>query len=95
MKIIENIAPDTVATFQINAVRGRALLALGQWDQARDALNNAIQLNPKPAETYYLLGLIDEHDGNWSQAAKHYRAAFEATSDAQKIRTVQNQSADE
>lgn len=44
---------------------GKALMAEGKIDKARLEFRNAIQIEPKTAEAYYQLALIDEKSQNW------------------------------
>lgn len=44
---------------------GKALMAEGNMDKARLEFRNAIQIEPKTAEAYYQLALIDEKAQNW------------------------------
>jgi tetratricopeptide (TPR) repeat protein len=60
-------------------LRGRWLITAGRWDDARGVLLQAVHLNPDPAEAYYQLGLVHQHDGNWPLAAEAFRKAFEHT----------------
>lgn len=85
LELLDHVEPGSIAPFQLNVVRGRALLMQQKWDEARRLLENSLQLNPSPAETHYLLGLVEQHDENWQAAADHFRAAFEATHDARLI----------
>jgi tetratricopeptide (TPR) repeat protein len=64
---------------RLQVLRGRLLIAQGQWDQARALLLQAAMLNPDPAEAYYHLGRVYQHMGNLKEAAEAYRRAFEAT----------------
>ena len=45
----------------------------------RKILTESVKLNPDPAENYYLLGRIYDHDNNPAEAAKAYKKAFEHT----------------
>lgn len=75
-----NLPSAAAPAWQIAELKGRALIDLDRWDEARAALGEAFRLNPRPAEAHYLLGKVHEHAGEWEQAAKAYRAAFEARS---------------
>jgi tetratricopeptide (TPR) repeat protein len=77
LQAIEKIDPKQLPNWRINAVRGRAMVALGQWDKARDTLLAAVRLNPEPSEVHYALGLVYEHDKDFQKAAASYRLAFE------------------
>ncbi len=44
---------------------GKALMEQGNADKARVQFKNALQLNPKLAEAYYNMGLLDEKSQNW------------------------------
>jgi len=79
MDLIDRIKPGAVPQWQIELVRGRAMMALDNWDKAKAVLPEALKLNPDPMETHYLLGLVYEREGDFKQAAEHYRAAFEGT----------------
>ena len=73
----QRVDEDSLAPWQVHAVRGRALAALEQWDQARDELVLAVRHNPDPAACYYDLGRAHQHFEQWEQAAKAFRAAYE------------------
>jgi len=68
-----------VPPWQVPLLRGRALMALGEWEQAAKVLPEAMKLNPDPTEAHYLLGLVYEHEKNYADAAGEYRKAFEST----------------
>ena len=63
----------------IGALRGWALVELAQWDHAIRVLRVAVKLHPAPSEAYYFLGLAYERKAMPAEAARAYRAAFEAT----------------
>ena len=44
---------------------GKALMQQGLAEQARIQFKNALQLNPRLAEAYYNMGLLDEKSQNW------------------------------
>ncbi len=69
--------PDGAVSWRVKTLRGRAMVALGQWDQAREVLTDALKVNPDPAEAYYFLGRVHQHHQDWSEAAHAYRSAFE------------------
>jgi tetratricopeptide (TPR) repeat protein len=69
---------DGVAVPQVKLLRARLLIADGKWDDARAMLLDALKLNPDPAETYYQLGLLYEHDGDPGRAAWAFRKAYES-----------------
>ncbi len=83
LKVINRIDDKAVAPWQKPALRGRALVALGQWEEALPALQEGARLNPDPAEVYYLLGRVYQHRGDTAQALEAYRAAYEHTTEAQ------------
>ena len=66
-------------------LRGRALVALGRFEQAGEALTEALPLNPDPAEAHYFLARVHQQQGQWELAAKHYRAAYEHSAAGQAI----------
>jgi hypothetical protein len=78
--ILEKLDPASVPAWQLHLLRGRAFIAQGQWSQAKAELPQAIKLNPSPAETHYLLGIVCENEKDFAAAATHYRQAFESTS---------------
>ncbi|MBL4702871.1 tetratricopeptide repeat protein [bacterium AH-315-I18] len=87
IKTLDQLDVKKVAPWRINALRGRALVALKQWDEARSVLGNAIKLNPEPSEVHYAMGMVYAHDKNWQQAAESFRLAFE-TSDSGKAMAI-------
>ena len=83
--ILDTVASTAAPPWQIATLRGRALIALGQWDGASTVLADALKLNPDPTEAHYLMARVYEHDGDWRRAAEHYRAAFEHTGAARHL----------
>ncbi len=79
MTLIDGLEPATIAPWQFNLLRGKAALAQGQVDQAIVYLQEAVKLNPNPAEVQYDLGRAYQQKGDHQQAATAFRAAFEAT----------------
>ena len=85
LALLDGLPAGAAPKWQMSVLRGRALIAQGQWDAAAAALPAAIELNPQPAEAYYLMGMIHQHQGRWEQAAGAFRQAFEATRDARQL----------
>jgi hypothetical protein len=85
LAVLDGLTAGSVPQWQMSLLRGRALIAKGQWDAAAAVLPESIKLNPQPGEAYYLLGLVQEHKGQWEQAAGSYRQAFEATHEARVL----------
>lgn len=79
LKLVDSIPANQLPAWRLNAVRGRAMVALGQWDKARQVLNNAVALNPDPAEVHYALGLVYEHEKDFTKAAEAFKLAFETS----------------
>ena len=63
-------------SFVVNFELGRALLALGQLQEAEHYLLTAEQLAPAYPRTYYLLGQVHQKQGHSSQAKQEF-AKFE------------------
>jgi tetratricopeptide (TPR) repeat protein len=87
LQMLDQIQTDQVEgvpAWQIKLIRGRALVASGQWDQAKQVLSDAVKLNPEPAAAYYELGQVLEHQSDWQAAADAYRRAYEATRQLRK-----------
>jgi predicted negative regulator of RcsB-dependent stress response len=85
LAILDGLPAGAVPKWQTSLLRGRALMAKGQWDAAAAVLPAALELNPQPAEAHYLLGLLHQHQGQWEPAAGDFRRAFEATREARKL----------
>ncbi len=79
MAALDAVDPESAASWRLDTLRGRCLVALKQWDSAATVLARAVRLNPKPGEAYYALGLLHEQRGEWMPAAKAFRSAFEST----------------
>ncbi len=79
MKAIEKIDASAIPASHLNMLRGESLIQLGKWEDARRTLEEAVKLNPQPAEAWYQLGLVHEHSADWAHAAEAYRKAFEST----------------
>ena len=76
---LDKVDASGLAPWQAPTVRGLALATLGRWNEAKAALAQAIRLNPKPAESHYLLGRAHEQASEWRLAAQAYRAAYESS----------------
>lgn len=57
--------------------RGKAYLAEENWDKARIEIKNVLQIDPKSAEAYYLMGQVEEKRQEWSKAYGNYSKAVE------------------
>jgi thioredoxin-like negative regulator of GroEL len=87
--LLDKIDPASVPPWKIDTVKGRALVALKQWDAAAAVLEKAVRLNPEPGEAWYALGQMHEAKGQWQQAAQAYRAAFESTSPGRTLKAAE------
>lgn len=79
MSMADALSPDAVPAWQRNLLKGQVLVATQQWDAALSVLQEAMKLNPEPAEAQYELGRVYSHKGDWQHAAEAFKAAFEAT----------------
>jgi tetratricopeptide (TPR) repeat protein len=77
LALLDALPKGTLASWQVDSLRGEALVLLGEWEQAQQVLLDALKLNPRPAQVYYFLGRVYEHSLQWQKAAESYRAAFE------------------
>jgi tetratricopeptide (TPR) repeat protein len=57
--------------------RGKEYFAQESYDKALVELKNVLQIDPKDAEAYYLLGKVEEQKENWQQAFGNYSRAVE------------------
>lgn len=57
--------------------RGKAYIAEENWDKARVEIKNVLQIDPKAADAYYLLGQIEEKRQDWGKAFGNYSKAVE------------------
>jgi len=64
----------SVDAYQLEA---NLYLGLTLFDQARDAANAAIRLNPNLAKPYVVLAMIDDFGGNEKDAERNYRKALD------------------
>jgi Flp pilus assembly protein TadD len=85
LALMEQIDAAAVPGWQMDVLRARALVALGQWQQAKSLLPGAMRLNPAPAEVHYLEGLVHQQEGNAPAAAASFRQAFELAAPNQKL----------
>jgi thioredoxin-like negative regulator of GroEL len=86
---VDKIDAASLPPWKLDMVRGRALVALKQWDAAAVVLEKALRLNPEPGEAWYALGQMHEAKGQWQQAAQAYRAAFEKTSPGHGLKVAE------
>jgi tetratricopeptide (TPR) repeat protein len=85
MAILDKLDTDAVAVWRVQTLRGRALVALKRFDEARAALVEALKINPDPAQAYYFMGRVHEQAGEWDQASQAYRNAFEKSTASQGL----------
>lgn len=57
--------------------RGKAFIAEENWDKARVEIKNVLQIDPKSAEAFYLLGQVEEKRQEWVKAFSNYSKAVE------------------
>lgn len=57
--------------------KGRAFYAESNFDKARLELKNVLKIDPKNADAYYTIGLIEERERNWPKAFANYSQAVE------------------
>lgn len=86
--LIENFGADEIPAWQRSLLRGQLLLANKQWDAALPLLQEALKLNPDPAETQYELGRVYSQKGDWQHASEAFKAAFEATATGRSLTTA-------
>jgi thioredoxin-like negative regulator of GroEL len=77
--MIEKLDAARLPAWRLRGLRGHALMQRRELDRARTELEAALELNPQPTETHYLLGKLAEQQERWPDAARHYRSAFETT----------------
>ena len=70
---------------EMSVLRGWCAIQAGRWPEARGLLLEATKLNPDPAEAFYLLGRVYEHDGDAGHAAECYRKAFEHSTEGKPM----------
>lgn len=78
LKIVEQIKSDFPA-FQTAELKGEALVLLGRWEDATKELQQAVSLNPHPADALYALGICYQHGGDFQKASDTFRQAYEKT----------------
>ena len=61
--------------------RGKDYLSEENYDKARIELKNALQIDPKSAEAYNILGQVEEGRQNWRKAMGYYYHAIELAPD--------------
>jgi predicted Zn-dependent protease len=85
MAILDPLPDAKARSWQIDVLRGRALIALERWDEAREILATAAKRATAPAEAWYELGRVYHHAGDVEHAAASFKAAFEATSEGKRL----------
>jgi len=85
LALLDKLDMTTLASGESKTLRGRALVALKQWADAKAALDAAVKLNPNPAEAYYFLGLVYQQQKQPDKAAEAFRMAFEATDAGRRV----------
>ncbi len=85
IETLDKLSADSAPAWQTSLIRGRALIALQKWSEAKSILPEALKLNPDPAEAHYLMGLCYQHDQDWPHAAEQFRLAFERSESGRKL----------
>jgi hypothetical protein len=78
-KLLNSLGGENLPPTAVSVLKGWCALEQNRWDDARKILTDCVKLNPDPAENYYLLGRVHEHDNQPAKAAEAYRKAFEHT----------------
>lgn len=55
---------------------GNVYIQLKMWDEAKQALEQAVKRDRRNHNGHYALGLVYEHFGEWSKAVKYFRNAI-------------------
>ena len=66
--------------------KGKAYIEQKNFDKAKIELKNVLQIDPKHAEAYFLLGQIEEQNQDWERAYGGYSKAYELNPDYQEAR---------
>jgi len=61
--------------------KGKAYYEQANYDKARVELKNVLQIEPKNADAYYVLGLIEDEQQNWQSAFAYYSKTVELDPD--------------
>ncbi|MBI3441422.1 MAG: tetratricopeptide repeat protein [Proteobacteria bacterium] len=61
--------------------KGKAYMEQQNYDKARIEFQNVLQIDPKYAEAYYQLGLIEEKNKNWDKAFGSYSKTVDLNPD--------------
>ncbi|PWU01951.1 MAG: hypothetical protein C5B53_02255 [Candidatus Melainabacteria bacterium] len=67
---------------------GRALKRLGRIDEAKSEFRKATEVGPDFADGFYELGVVQESDGNWVEAAKCFERFLQLKPDASERRAL-------
>jgi tetratricopeptide (TPR) repeat protein len=78
MTILSVLDEASSLSANIGVLKGGALVAMKQWDEAIKVLQPAVLLNPDPSEGYYFLAVAHQHKGQWNEAAVLFRKAYES-----------------
>jgi len=57
--------------------KGRSYYAQANFDKARIEFKNVLQIDPRSADGYYMMGRVEQEQQNWSNAFADYRKAVE------------------
>jgi tetratricopeptide (TPR) repeat protein len=79
LALLNSLQPDALPPTQNSLLRARIAIAQEQWERARQLLESALITAPDNPQLHFLMGEVCEHAGDWTQSARHYRAASEAT----------------
>jgi Flp pilus assembly protein TadD len=75
---------------EIHVLQGWSAILQNDWPTAEKLLSSAAQLNPDPAEAFYLLARVYEHQNNPAKAAEFFRKAYEHTDAGKSMGTIAN-----
>lgn len=83
--LLDKIPAATPSPVELTVLRGWCALQSQRWADAKTLLLEATKLNPDPAEAFYLLGRVYEHDADTAHAAECYRKAFEHSTEGKPM----------
>ena len=79
LTVLNAMDVESSKSSRFGVLKGSALVATKQYDEAITVLKVAVKLNPNPGQAYYYLGVAYQKKKMWSQSAGAFRLAFEAT----------------
>ncbi len=74
--MLDRVPSDIVNEQTASILRARASIKLQRWQEAKTIVEQLLANDPDLREAHHLMGLIQQHEGNWREASESFLRAL-------------------